>query len=195
MKYFCWTLMLMICTAVQANAESYTPFTLGYIMANVSDEKAREEGIGSDIKSIDLGLGYKKNHLRFDGYVGYLFIDDEESFSQTVVDSSGDVYSADSSAAGVSLAAEFGPTYQRSIFGFDLMFGWSKYIANRSISDCSDCDSDNISIPSSWYIKPRVHLQIPKTRLGLSASYSLMTGGSGVENSMRIGLTFGETPY
>ncbi len=159
---------------------------------NLDKEAAASQGIDPTAVAIGGAAEYFTNSSEMTISLGanVILYNDNQEFVQYVRDYWGDRNYEESDASGFSLFAEFGPKYR---FGSDnLSFvvvrgGASVMLASeRSISDCSNCYSEDIDIDGGVYGVLGVGRTLGP--LDLSLQFQQYFGGD-INNSLRIKLS------
>jgi hypothetical protein len=132
-------------------------FALGY--SSLEKENARNEFIGTNATFFKMGWEGQTNNFAYGaGIDGYL-LKDNDSFEVIVEDVFGDRSRESSSANAFGFYGEVGMSYS---FGtnnkIDLMGGVDLLWAERSISNCSDCPSEDINLDGGFYVEPRIRM-------------------------------------
>lgn len=134
-------------------------FALGRIA--IDDEVAFLEGIEDTATYFRLGWeGQSDAWLYGAGLSGYLY-SDNEGFSVLVEEEfSGDVSTAGSDANAFNFYAEGGYSHDLSAFAFVDFIGGMEIvlISERSVSNCSNCPSQDIDVGSGLFVAPRLRL-------------------------------------
>jgi hypothetical protein len=130
-------------------------FSLGQV--GIDSQTAAEEGVGSSATSLTLSYQGHSESLSFATGLNLLFLSDKDRISNVVIDNDGDISTASSSALGYGLFGELGYShvFASGNTAFDMMGGIEFISAERSIANCSNCDSESIGIDSGLYIKPQ----------------------------------------
>ncbi len=134
-------------------------FALGRI--GIDDEVAFMEGIEDTATYFRFGWeGQSDAWLYGAGLSGYLY-SDNEGFSVLVEEEwSNDVSTAGSDANAFNFYAEGGYSHDLSEFAFiDILGGVEMVlISERSVSNCSNCPSEDIDVGSGFFVAPRLRL-------------------------------------
>ncbi|MEW6990264.1 outer membrane beta-barrel protein [Colwelliaceae bacterium 6441] len=163
-------------------------FSLG--TTNIDSEVADQELIDDSATYIRIGWEGKKqlenNAIIFGAGISGLLYSDNAKFKQEVKSTFGKHSTASSSAESFGAYAELG--YYHSLneradlgvfAGYDFAFS-----SSRSISNCSDCKSEDIDVDTGLYIMPKVKFAINQN-WSLSLGYHHYLSGD-VENTIAI---------
>ena len=83
---------------------------------------------------------------------------------------------------GTSYQAEIGPIYGSAQMTFGLALGYRQFQIEKSYENCSDCESQNITLlEENFYLRPQIGYQFTST-LGASLSYMHYFSGSSFSN-------------
>ncbi|MFI2812976.1 MULTISPECIES: hypothetical protein [Microbulbifer] len=136
-----------------------------------------------------IGASYAGRKGMFNFSVGgsIFFIDDEDEFSQDVENIvTGDQRTQDSSIDAGSLYIDGGLVHSFSDrFEAGVNVGYRYFDIDRTITSCTDCYSEDISIESDSYIKPFARFLFTDRVLGSLAYYSY-NGDKGVESTLQF---------
>lgn len=180
---WCYFLSLLLITselrAEDQNIDQKSRYEIsGFTGAIYIDEKlALEEGIDDVGYLIGASFTGYKSFLRYSAGIAFIILGDNDRFTQTTESVFGSsVSDEDSSIDAGTIYLELGSQYS---FGaakkanVGLMFGYSYFDIDRTISNCRDCYSENIDLNSSTYFRPFITYQLTdKMILGLDyASY------------------------
>jgi hypothetical protein len=140
------------------------------------------------------------------GSLGTIFLKDDGQFKQTVINTEGDVYDAESSLNLTQASLFTGlrtPDYclaanQKLRAGWVALYaftrvGYTWLGAGRAIAQCIDCREDTLSTPGGVFVEPGVSLGL-KANDGIGMS--LVTGyrgypsGASVAGELRIAIMF-----
>ncbi|WP_144395096.1 hypothetical protein [Pleionea sediminis] len=126
-------------------------------LTNIEQKAAFEECVDDTAFYLNFTYTQQDGHFIYGaGMTGYLF-DDKCKFRQDVEDTWGDRHTASSSANGFGFFGELGYSHpiKPEAIHFDTLFGLEKLWAERSISNCSNCYSEDIDINAGFYLKPQ----------------------------------------
>ncbi len=163
----------------------------GVGFTNIEQKAARSECVGRSNPEMHFNFTAQDGGLVYGGGMALYFFNDHCKFSQDVIDGWGDRDRVSSTASGLSAFAELGfsvPIEPRNVH-FDLFTGFEKMWAQRSISNCSNCYSENIDIDGGLYFKPQFKF-IRKSGFTISVGAKIYPA-SELEYSMFI--EFGKT--
>ncbi|WP_237057097.1 hypothetical protein [Microbulbifer sediminum] len=136
-----------------------------------------------------IGASYAGRKGLFNFSVGgtIFFIDDKDEFSQDVENIvTGDQRTQDSSIDAGSLYIDGGLVHSFSDrFEAGVNVGYRYFDIDRTITSCTDCYSEDISIESDSYIKPFARFLFTDRVLGSLAYYSY-NGDKGVESTLQF---------
>ncbi len=180
--------LLTLAGSIQAATPSdFSTWRLSVDQLSLDSDKTASEGVDDSTIGLGLAIDIKRDHLvgGFGMYIGS--IDDSRGFTQTVQDQYGNITEADSTVSVLSFFGEFGGSYQllNEVFG-ELVAGYQTMSVDRSISNCSDCDSQDIPVDGGLYVKPRLKVALGEKYM-LSASYMSYLSGD-VTSGLVIGL-------
>lgn len=172
--------------ALAAPSSDFTAWRLSADQLSFNAEKTASAGVDDSTLGLGMAIDIKRDYLvgGFGMYIGSL--DDSNGFSQTVRDQYGNISEADSSVSALSFFAEIGGSYLllNNVYG-ELVTGYQTMSVDRSISDCDDCESQDIPLDGGLYVKPRIKVGIGKKYI-LSASYMSYLSGD-ITNGLAIG--------
>lgn len=201
-------LPLLVCSSMAKQALA-GDFDFGIYLAQetVQKEVALEQGIGEAMQSGGATLSYTSDiedslaleNNPYDEYqsssssfsivlgAGLINAPDNKKFTVATVDSNDDEGTRSSNVSGTTLFGELGYNYSLSS-KFSLFFnlGRASYGLNRSISACSNCPEESVSINASNYGHVGMSYgQSPKFKLG----YQHHNDGDMI-NSLRLQLAW-----
>ena len=186
MKFLILTVILLL--AINHSQASTWGLAIG--SANFDSEIAEEEGI--DESATLLSAMYEKHQneeLFFAVGLNIYLIDDNEEFTNNTT---GGVKS--SSASGGGLSGEYGiKFYFSEQTTFSITGGYEAILsASRSISNCIDCDSEDIDIDGGPFLRAglRYHNEDGYS-LGINAS-QFLNSEDGLESAIAFTLMFGD---
>lgn len=158
---------------------------------NFDSEIANLERVKDSATYLKLGYEGKNNQLIYGGGLSGFFYSDRNRFNQLTEDPFGDISRQSSSAEAFNLYFEGGYSYQFSHYwSFDMLFGHELVLSSeRSISNCSNCFSEDIDIDSGLYFIPRIKLLPNDSNLIWSLSYQYYLSGD-VENAAYLTLGY-----
>ncbi len=165
---------------------------------SLNSDNARKEGIDEEAMSYGFYGNYHKGQLLTSLGLDFVSYDDNEGFSETVIQQGGwddgDISRRSSDASAFLLSAAFGPKFylgeQQSTFAY-LQGGYGLLTySERSIGSCSNCSSEDIDIEGGVFANGGI-----KTNLGaisVGVDYRQYLSGDGLENafSLTIGSAF-----
>ncbi|MEM9102302.1 MAG: hypothetical protein AAGB12_08255 [Pseudomonadota bacterium] len=174
MKSFFTACLFFSVSSVMANTVELTPaidkdsdnvtvetthtlyFSLG--QAYLDSEKSTAEGVEDSALSIRIAWEGSRDSWVFGAGLSGLIYSDNRDFNQSVVDQFGNYSSASSDAQSVSLFGEVGYRYTLSQQAtVEFLGGYEAVMSSsRSISNCSNCLSEDIELDSGMFIGPRV---------------------------------------
>lgn len=134
-----------------------TTWVAGLGFTNIEQKAARNECVGRSNPDMHFNFTAQDGGLVYGGGMALYFFDDHCKFSQDVIDGWGDRGRVSSTASGLGVFAELGysvPIEPQNVH-FDLFAGVEKIWAQRSISNCSNCYSEDIDIDGGLYFKPQ----------------------------------------
>ncbi len=130
-------------------------FGIGYY--NLDKTTAQQECIDSSATYIHFGYEGQDGNFLFGGGISGYLLGDNCKFSQDIIDGWGDRSTESSDANAYGLYGELGYSFPITpgAVHFDLTGGVEKVWAERGISNCSNCYSENINLDSGFYIRPK----------------------------------------
>ena len=153
---------------------------------------ARQEGVDSSANFFRAGWEMEQSTgLIVGAGFGYYEYSDNRSFSQRTEDNFGNIENSDSDASALSLYGEvgYGKSYGK-VVNLDIIGGLEQFFSSeRSIPNCSDCESQDIDINAGFYIKPRFRI-VAENGFTFTLSYQNYISG---DTSSSISATFGAT--
>jgi len=174
-------------SAVLADTSSnFSTWRLSADQLNLDAEKTLSAGVDDSTIGLGMAIDIKRGSLigGFGMYIGSL--NDSNGFTQTVRDQYGNITEADSSVSALSFFGELGGSYQLFNNTYaELLAGYQTMSIDRSISDCSDCETQDIPVDGGMYIKPRIKVAFGKKYI-VSASYMSYQSGD-ITNGLAIG--------
>jgi len=144
---------------------------------SLDSNKTIQEGLADSTTGIGLGLDFRKGLIvgGFGMYAGS--IDDENGFSQAVEDQFGNQSVADSTTSVLSFYGEAGASYLVAGLAYlEIVGGFQSLSITRSISNCSDCDSEDMDLSGGVYVKPRVRVPFGEKFMGSLSLMSYLSG-------------------
>ncbi len=163
------SLLIAVCSASfaesQSNSEADQPigeiqtstWVAGLGFTKIEQNTVNSECVGSSSPEFHFNYTAQDGHFIYGGGMAIYLLDDNCKFSQDVIDGWGGRGRASSNASGLGLFGELGyslPIEPRSVH-FDLFSGFEHIWAERSISNCTNCYSENIDIDGGIYLKPQ----------------------------------------
>ncbi len=165
---------------------------VGIGQVNFDQKTAFNEGVDSGATTLHVAYEGQDGHFIYNAGMGIIMYDDNNGFSQQVENNYGNRSTASSDATAISLFGELGYSFilKPQAAHFDLTAGVEQYFASeRSISNCSNCYSEDIDLNAGFYIKPKIKF-INANGFTFSISYQHFAAGD-AENS--FSLNFGMT--
>lgn len=145
---------------------------------SLDSTKAGVEGISDSSTGIGVSLDFRQGMLvgGFGMFGGS--VDDANGFSQGVKnESTGETWVADSTTSVFSFFAEAGGSYfVKQMAYVDLVGGYQSLSISRSISNCTDCDSESLGLSGGIYVKPRVRVPFGDKFMGSLSLMSYLSG-------------------
>lgn len=197
------TISLALCSfsAFSQETESSVNDGWGYsanlATLSIDSDKAIEEGIEDNVISLGLYADYTQNNWITSLGMDVVFYDDNNEFSQQVVGdglfNEGDRSTESSDAMGFLLSAASGYQWyfgEENKAALQLQGGFSAMVSSeRSISNCSDCRSEDIDIDGGAFVRAKL------LGTGESISYGLVltqyvSGDLGTAIGFQIGFGF-----
>lgn len=179
-------LLVSSAATLAATPSDFTTWRLSADQLSFNSEKTTPAGVDDSTLGLGMAIDIKRGYLvgGFGMYIGSL--DDSNGFSQAVRDQYGNISEADSSVSALSFFAEAGGSYplMNNVYG-ELVAGYQTMSVDRSISDCNDCESQDIPLDGGLYLKPRIKVGIGKKYI-VSASYMSYLSGD-ITNGLAIG--------
>ncbi len=149
---------------------------------------AAEGNIGDSAQYISgYWQGQHDNFLMATGF-GFLILDDKLDVSYTTEDQFGNVEDSSASASGIDFYFEGGYRYNVAKFNFDILAGYEYMSADRSVSNCSDCPSDDITLEAGLYVKPRIGVAV-NSKWSVEMSYVAYTAAD-IESNLGFSATY-----
>ncbi len=142
----------------QQPALSLNGFNFSIGRVSFDEEVATEEGVEDSATYWRLGWQRQSGQALFGaGISGYLYSDDE-GFDQYVEDSSGDEFTADSSAVAINMYFEGGYSHNlNENISLEILGGLEQVLSSeRSIPNCSNCREEDIDLNAGLYVTPRI---------------------------------------
>lgn len=124
---------------------------------SLDSKVATQNGVSDSVTNIELSYNFQKEKII--GAIGFsgFILDDRETFSQVVEDNWGDVSTATSDISAFGFFGEAGYQHQLSNNLYaEIVGGLNISTFERTIANCSDCHSEDLSIDTGLYIKPRI---------------------------------------
>lgn len=177
---------ILLASSALTQAEDFTTWRISVDQLSFDSAKTQPSGVSDTSSGLGLAIDIKKGFMvgGFGMYAGSL--SDDNQFSQTVEDQYGNISEADSTVSAISFFGEIGASYNAANIAYlDLVSGYQTMSIDRSISNCSDCDSDDIPVDGGLYVKPRVKVALGEKFL-LSASYTSYLSGD-IKSGLLIG--------
>jgi hypothetical protein len=172
--------------AMPAGAETDPFGEVALLTGSIDKDVARREGIGSRGWGAMFGAGIKMQNVLVLGIEGSAqYISDKDSFTQNTT---GGLYSSTTTlydvAPYVGLRAPMGKDASLSVganAGYSLVFG------ARTIDNCINCFSEDLSVDGGLYVEPVVTFG-KSDGLQFGASFRLYLGGD-VKNMIMVRVT------
>jgi len=178
--------------ASQPANESKWSFYLTYNSTSLSTDTTETQGLNDDAGMLELGVSL----TAVTGFgtslgIGFLNLEDNESFSSVVVDDSGSAKIAESEAYAIPINAELfyeNPISNNQRWQYRLGAGYTAITnANRETTQCNNCFSQDLEIDGGKYISAavawRTFFKPRSSRVGLS--YRQYLSGD-LENSIML---------
>lgn len=166
-------------------------------MVNIDSDTALQQGIDDSAYLVGGFTDFVQNGWVTSAAIDIIVYDDNEEFRQLVegdgIFNDGDrsIESSDASAGLFSVATgyqwylgEDSKTVTRAQVGFTAVFA-----SERSISNCSDCFSEDIDVDGGAFIKGSVERELGAFAVGVYFQQYL--GGDGLSNSLGINISTG----
>lgn len=157
-------------------------FYFGWQTGSISESAASKNGIGDSAGTLYFGGESVTNGVLFGGGIGLVTFDDKSSFDVRVEDQYGNESTESANASGADFYIESGyrfTTLAENI-DFDVLGGFSYITASRSVDNCSDCPSDDLSLDGGLYLKANMLFRMEDDwyiQLGYKALMSDDMGG------------------
>jgi len=178
--------------ASQPENKSKRSFYLTYNSTSLSTGVTEAQGLDDDAGMLELGVSLTAvTGFGVSMGIGFLNLEDNESFSSVVVDDSGFVKVAESEADAIPINAEFfyeNPMSNNQRWQYRVGAGYTAITnANREITQCNNCFAQDLEIDGGRYISAsvawRTFLKPKSSRIGLS--YRQYLSGD-LENSVML---------
>jgi hypothetical protein len=182
-------------------------FGIGSGVGWVTEQAAQANRVGGSGPTLHLDVdGDFFDLVTLGGSLGTIFLKDDGSYTQTVIDSEGEVSDAKSSL-NLTLASVFTglrtpdlclAANERMQAGWVALYGFTRFGhtwvgGGRSIAQCIDCRSEEVSPMGGWFIEPGLSLGLKANDswgASLVSSYRGYPAGAGVAGEWRISLMF-----
>lgn len=194
--WFGATALLIFCLSMQqANSAEYKnewKLSLSYLTLNKN--LAVSEGISNKGYSIGGSFsGYFNQFFKYGLGGSFIIISDKNKFTQQVQNiNSGHRSTESSSVNGGMLNGELGAEYrfgEKNQHASGLMLGYHFISVERGIDNCGNCDSRNINLDSSAYIKPYYTYHINK-RYFLKLELALLSEEQSFDKILTLAIGF-----
>lgn len=166
----------------------------GYLESlSLDTEKASEEGIEDSANVFGFVANDQQGLLMVSMGLGIIVYKDNEEFKQAVQYFNDDIDTESSDATGLLLHFDVGPRFQlgqsRASY-FALKGGIGKVAASeRSISNCSNCYSEDINIDGGPYVQAA--LGVGSDNLGVALQFSKYTNEEkGLSSGLRVAISW-----
>lgn len=153
---------------------------------SIDEEVAANNYIGDRMQSASLFWQGKKSNLLIGAGLGVLIMDDHGSYDVDVMRVGGGNTTKKAEAGGINFYFEAGYRHIIEKINLDLLVGFEKIRADRSVDNCSNCPEEEIDMDAGMYFKPRIGYQI-NDKFWMDLSYSSYLSG---DLSNNIGLIF-----
>ena len=163
---------------------------IGFVLNSMrlNDETAIKNNLGNKMQSYGVyGQVERSNGLLLGAGLGFLDFDDHGEYEVAVsYGGSNSYFGEDATAQGFNFYGYAGYQHRIKNFGADVTTGFELIRAERTVTNCSDCPSEDLDIDAGLYIKPRVGYKFGET-WGLDLTYTYYVN-SDIDNN--IGLEF-----
>ena len=154
------------------------------------------EGVEEKAKSFGMYAAYRTDNIIEIGMgLSFISFDDKEGFSQAVegvgLFNDGDVSTESSSADGGMIYLDIGPQFDvlDDKVSLSTKLGASYINASRSISNCSDCASEDIDIESGAYFLANAGYNFSWGTVGLG--YTSYFSDEGLSDTLKLMFRYG----
>jgi hypothetical protein len=182
-------------------------FGLGSGVGWVTDKTARQNAVGKSGPSLHLDFDADIYDLVTIGAaLGTIFLRDDGVYTQTVIDSEGEVSEGESSMSLTTASLSIGlrtpdlclAANQKVRLGWLAMYGYARFGhawigGGRSIAQCSDCRRVELDTPGGQFIEPGVNVVLKANDswgAALVNSYRAYLGDAAAAGEWRISLMF-----
>jgi hypothetical protein len=193
----CVAAVLLTCGAVAAQDGTAIPSVgVELLTGRIQDVAADREGTGTRAWGGQVTGGLTLYRIvNLGAEFGIVDMADEAPFSQPT--DHGDMSSSVSAFLGTFTAGLRSPRLalgetQPVTASAGLNVGHTWLSTRRMITNCSDCDSEDVDIHAGSFVEPAV--QLNRGRGGLTARYRIYSGDSNWENALMIGYSWTVSP-
>ncbi|WP_196137494.1 hypothetical protein [Aliikangiella sp. G2MR2-5] len=158
--------------------------SLGHL--NLEEKNAFAEGIKDTAFYLRGAWEGNKDQLVYGAGLTIAFLSDNDSFSVVVEDYFGDVSTASSDATAFGGFGEIGYSmpFESNNASFDILGGVELLWAERGITNCSNCPSEDINLDGGLYFKPRFRFFTSST-MAVSIAYQHYLSAD-IENGISV---------
>jgi hypothetical protein len=155
---------------------------------SIDEEVAANNYIGDSMQSASLFWQGKKSNVLIGAGLGILLMDDQGSYEVDVMRVGGGNETRKAEAGGINFYFEAGYRHIIEKINFDLLVGFEKISADRSVDNCSNCPEEDIDIQAGMYFKPRIGYQV-NDKFWMNLSYSSYLNAD-ISNNVGLIFTF-----